>query len=177
LTRRLPQEPDGFVIRGFEQNGRDTLIISGSAKTGLTYGVYHYLSHVCHVGIFRDGWRTPRGTGLPVAGIDIVEEPAFQFRALGWRTHSEYNWYRYLKQDFQVPGEPDFNLGFSAGRPFPDPFFDARQAADHYNPKICMITGITDVRGPLSTFRSSSTIPTTTSLRSVTWPPKQSALE
>ncbi|MBQ8508424.1 MAG: hypothetical protein IJ493_00775 [Clostridia bacterium] len=77
---------DDYCIRTQEIDGRPVLFLAGGRPRSQIYAVYRYFEKFCGCRWFWDGDRIP-SCELPLAGVDLVESPRFEYRGLRYFAH------------------------------------------------------------------------------------------
>ena len=78
---------DGYDIKTLKIDGVNYLILAGGRPRGALYAVYRYFEKFLNVRYFWDGDRLPKNSTLVFDGIDLFEEPRFEYRGIRYFAH------------------------------------------------------------------------------------------
>ncbi len=78
---------DGYCIRSVPRDGRQIVIVAGGSGRSTLYAVYDFFRRQAGAEYFWDGDVIPRHDTIALAGIDVQEEPRFEYRGLRYFAH------------------------------------------------------------------------------------------
>ncbi|MBR5439888.1 MAG: hypothetical protein IKV61_06730 [Clostridia bacterium] len=78
---------DAYVIRTVQIDGTNYLILAGARPRATLYAVYLYFEKFCNCHYFWDGDRIPQRTTIVLDGIDVCENPRFEYRGIRYFAH------------------------------------------------------------------------------------------
>ncbi len=78
---------DNYRMLAIDKNGRTCLIIAGGSGLSTIYAVYDFFRKQAGAEYFWDGDVIPHRDQIQLAGIDIREQPRFEYRGLRYFAH------------------------------------------------------------------------------------------
>jgi hypothetical protein len=78
---------DGYRILSVPDQGRTLLVVAGASGRSTLYAVYDFFRRRAGVEYFWDGDVIPQPKAISLAGMDILEEPRFDYRGLRYFAH------------------------------------------------------------------------------------------
>lgn len=78
---------DNYRMLSIEKDGRTILILAGGSGRSTIYAVYDFFRKQAGVGYFWDGDVIPHQDQIQLSGIDVLEQPRFEYRGLRYFAH------------------------------------------------------------------------------------------
>ena len=92
---------DGYQLRSaVDVNGRNLLFIAGARPRALLYGVYRFFELRANCRYFWDGDIIPESKTIDITGLDLKENPRFQYRGLRYFAHRSLSRFQAEHWDF-----------------------------------------------------------------------------
>ena len=77
---------DDYVIKSYQINGKNYLLLAGGTPRATIYAVYRYFEVFCNCKWFWDGDRINK-TSLKFTNVNLVESPRFDYRGIRYFAH------------------------------------------------------------------------------------------
>lgn len=78
---------DNYRLLSVRHEERDVLILAGGSGRSTIYAVYDFFRRRAGVEYFWDGDRIPQRDTIELAGLDVLEQPHFNYRGLRYFAH------------------------------------------------------------------------------------------